>query len=353
MLPALSFTVAYFFWIYFDPPTGPSVPNMAATFGLLVLLTPLNVLVLVPVVLVAIWGIVAPVYFFVMPRLSTGPELLSFIFCFAFVVGLFRGRLAPFKTMTLVMFVMMTGISNQQSYSFTGLVDGALMMLLALASVAVVQTLLCPFRAEQVLLQSARRFFRGCARVACRLARVGAADPARERRLGKQYLESMVLPAPGNMRATQKHLDYGLFPDNSPEKVQRLIDNMQGISNRLQSLELALKKVQCHSSQLPQSLITLGGQSLGVLQRVFERWAAFEPVIEVDEERSELQHLSQNLEHQLDALQAGQDETPISDQMLTDLYTMIGTVRGLIDVMSRAQGAIEQINWQQWATARF
>ena len=165
LLPAVCFTAAYFFWIYFDPPTGPSVPNMAATFGLLVLLTPMNVLVLIPLVLVAIWGIVAPVYFFVMPRLSTGPELLTFIFGFAFVVGLFRGRLAPLKTLTLVMFVMMTGISNQQSYSFMGLVDGALMMLLALCIVAVVQTLLSPLRPEQSLLTSVRRFFRGCARV--------------------------------------------------------------------------------------------------------------------------------------------------------------------------------------------
>ena len=85
------------------------------------------------------------------------------------MVGLFRGRLAPLKTLTLVMFVMMTGISNQQSYSFMGLVDGALMMMLGLGVVAVVQTLLSPFRPEQSPAEQCSPFLSrlrtGCRRI--------------------------------------------------------------------------------------------------------------------------------------------------------------------------------------------
>ncbi len=126
LLPAVCFIVAYVFWIYFDPPTGPSVPSQAATFALLVVLTPMNALVLIPMALVAIWVFLAPVYFLVMPRLSTGPELLTLVFVFAFVVdALLVGRRSPLKVLILALFVMMTGISNQQVYSFTALVDGA------------------------------------------------------------------------------------------------------------------------------------------------------------------------------------------------------------------------------------
>jgi hypothetical protein len=39
--------------------------------------------------------------------------------------------------------------------------------------------------------------------------------------------------------------------------------------------------------------------------------------------------------------------------VLTDLYTLLGSVRGLIDAMANAQAAINQINWQQWAAVRF
>ena len=84
LLPAVSLIVGWFFWIYFNPPTGPSVPNMAVTFGLMAVMTPMNVLRLIPIVFIALWAFVAPVYFLVMPRLSTGPELLALIFVFAF-----------------------------------------------------------------------------------------------------------------------------------------------------------------------------------------------------------------------------------------------------------------------------
>ena len=79
LLPGVCSAAAYFFWISFDPPAGPNVPNIAATFGLVALMASMNVLILIPVVLMAIWGIVAPIYFLVMPRLSTGAELLTFI----------------------------------------------------------------------------------------------------------------------------------------------------------------------------------------------------------------------------------------------------------------------------------
>ncbi len=166
LLPAACFVVAFFYWIHFNPPTGPSVPSMAATFGLMVVLTPMNAAALIPLALVAIGVFVAPVYFLVMPRLSTGPELLALVFTFSFLVStLLVGRLAGLRTIALVMFVMMSGISNDQSYSFNALVDGALMMMLALCVVAIVQSIVSPLKPERTILKSVRRFFRGCERV--------------------------------------------------------------------------------------------------------------------------------------------------------------------------------------------
>ena len=47
----------------------------------------------------------------------------------------------------------------------------------------------------------------------------------------------MVLPVPGQMQTAEKSLEYGLFPDNTPEKVKRLVDSLQSISFNLQALE--------------------------------------------------------------------------------------------------------------------
>ena len=100
-----------------------------------------------------------------MPALSTGFGLLSLIFVYSFVFGYLGGRSPALKSGPIIMFVLMTGISNQQSYSFQGLVDGALMVLLAGVIMTVVFFLFSPMRPEQALLRSLRRFFHGCARV--------------------------------------------------------------------------------------------------------------------------------------------------------------------------------------------
>lgn len=133
LIPSASFIAGWFFWIYFDPPTDPTVPSMSATFGLMVVMTMMRELILVPPLLVAMCGFVVPLYFFVMSRLSTGPELLTLIFLLAFAVSaMLVGRRSLLKTLALAFFVMMTEISNDQSYSFAGLVSGAQMLLLSI-----------------------------------------------------------------------------------------------------------------------------------------------------------------------------------------------------------------------------
>ena len=265
-------------------------------------------------------------------------------------MGLVGGRLAPLKTLALVMFVMMTGISNQRSYSFIGLVDGALMMTLALVVVAVVQTLLCPSRPEQSLLHSVRHFFFGCAKIVGGYSLAAPARQDRGRWLRKRSFESMVLPALRKIQTAQKHLDFKLFPDNPPEKVERLLGSMQNITYRLQALEIAHQHLVQQGFEYPESFAQVDNQVRTALQHVFEGWASLEPRDEFEQQRTSIQNLAQDLRKQLDVLEDRQDS---SDQVLTDLYTLLGSVRGLIEAMETAQDVISQIDWRQWATPRF
>jgi uncharacterized membrane protein YccC len=353
LVPAASFIAAYFFWIYFDPPTGPSVPNMAATFGLLTVMTPMKALVLIPLSLVSVWGFVAPVYFLVMPRLDNGFQLLACIWAFAFAVGsLFVGRKAVLKTIILAMFVMMTGISNQQSYSFIGLVDGTLMIVLAVVIIGVVQALLSPLRPEQALLRNVRRFFHGCARVTGGFVFARPEDRSKGQRIRKRYFESMVLPAPGNIQKAEKGLDYKLYPDNTPEKVQRLRDSMQSIVYRLQALELSHGRISAQSLDVGEPFILLSSKLLETIQRILESWVGFETSDALAEQRNELQKLVAELEQHLDSLEVDSTQDDTDDPIVTG-YTMLGSVRGLIESMAGTQNAMSQINWPALATTKF
>jgi len=134
------------------------------------------------------------------------------------------------------------------------------MILLAGVILAVVYVLFTPLRPEQSLLRSLRRFFRGCARFTESRTLDSAADRPRERESGKRYLESMVLPGPGKIAAVQPHLDYHLHPDNSPEKVQRLYNSVQGIAYRLQSVAVARDRIAKRSSVLPDTFVHSAGK---------------------------------------------------------------------------------------------
>jgi uncharacterized membrane protein YccC len=349
MFPVLCFAAAYVFWIYFDPPTGPSVPNMAATFGLIMLLTPMNAVTILVLLIGAIAVAVAPVYLFVMPRLETGFGLLALIFGYTFTVGLLGQRSPPVKAAVLPMFVMMTGISNEQVYSFLGLVDRAMMMGLGILFVAIVQILLTPSRPERVVVRSVRRFFRGCALITAAFARPRPRQHARARTLRKRYYESMVLPVPRRLQAVEQKLEYGLFPANGPEKVRCLLDALQSLARRLQSLEIAYGRVVRRSAVWSAPLATMGAQIRESLERVFHAWSRLDLAAVVDE-RSALRDLARGLERTLeDQLQSEQ----IDDEALVELYAMLGCARGLIRAAGVTAGAMRSIDWDQWTEARF
>jgi hypothetical protein len=163
----------------------------------------------------------------------------------------------------------------------------------------------------------------------------------------------MILPAMGRLQTTREHLDFRLGPENTPEKVQRLLDGMQSIIYRLQSLEMAHDRITRHSWRVPDSFLPLSHQVQEAFRQIFEHWASLKSGDEREQMRGSLQDLSRDWKEQFDAWEANRDRDFTSDRLLTDLYTLLGSLRGLAEAMSSAQVVISQINWQQWATARF
>jgi hypothetical protein len=349
----LCFIVAYLFWIYTDPPTGPSIPFVTTPFGLVMVLTPFNPMAMLFIMVVSIWVAVAPVYFFVMPALDSGAGLLSLIFLYTFFFGYLGGRSPMLKMGPIIMFVMMTGISNQQTYSFIGLVNGAMMMILGLSILSVVYMLWTPSRPERILLSSLKRFFHGCGHITSGFALDRLKDRVKGRKLRKRYYESMVLPVPIQLQKVEKNLEYKLFPDNTPEKVKLLLDSLQSITFSLQSLEIAYDRVATNCPDLMTSFSPLRKQLRERLQRVFGSWARFQRTDALGDERATLQEISRDLEKQLDMLHYDRDKARTEDRMIRDFYALLGSVRSLIETMADMQGVINQINWDQWARARF
>ncbi|HED18492.1 MAG TPA: hypothetical protein ENI74_03205 [Gammaproteobacteria bacterium] len=331
--PALCWVVAYTFWIYVDPPGGPAVAMIAAAFGLMMLMTPTNLFGLLIVLLLSMFITVAPVYMFIMPALDSGFGLLSLIFIYAFVFAWLGGISPVLKLGPLAMFVMMVDINNDQIYSFIFLVTAGLVMLLGVSIVVIVHRLLSPMHPEKIMLRSVRRFLTGCARI----------TGTRKRKVKRRIFETTILPISAQLSGMERNLDYSQFPDNPPGKVHGLVDNLQSIRFRLQNLDATYGKAVSESPELMQTLAPLNEKWRQHVQNVFEQWARLEKTDTLIEEWNAQASLSQELEQH--------DVT--DDRALQNLYAVVGSTQSLLEAMKELGDSIKQINWNQWAVARF
>lgn len=114
------------------------VPGFPGSFGFLAMLAPISIMVLnsppmspaklvMPVALSILFA--SPIYLFLMPMLDSFRQLALVIFlaCFTIAYALHKPEQALGCTLGLAFFAVVTGISNEQSYSFLSLANTALM----------------------------------------------------------------------------------------------------------------------------------------------------------------------------------------------------------------------------------
>jgi hypothetical protein len=223
----------------------------------------------------------------------------------------------------------------------------------AVGGIAVLLTLVAPSRPEQVLLRSVRRFFEGCMRIVSEFSLSRSDDIAKASGRRKRYYESMILPASAQLQSLEKTLEYKSYPENTPDKVRLMVDGMQSIAFRLQALDIAYMRLVSRSPDRIELFGPLGQQLLEGLQRIFVAWAGFRKIDALEDERAALQQIARELEQRLDARDSSGQSAPRDDQESEDLYLVLGCLRGLIGAMQDTQRSIQQINWGQWAEARF
>jgi hypothetical protein len=348
LFPAICWIAGYTFWVYINPPGGPAIPMMSAIFGLMMVMAPANLFGLLIVLLLSMFVAVAPVYLFLMPTLDSGFGLLALVFVYAFVFAWLGGRSPMLKIGPLAMFIMMVDINNQQNYSFIALVTAGLVMLLGISIVVIVHRLLSPMHPEKILLRSVRRFLFGSARIIDDFRVFSPQQQGRGRKRRKQEFESAILPISAQLSNIEKNLDYPLFPDNTPDKVQYLVNSLQSVRLRLQTLEASFTTAESESPELMQSLEALNEKWRGRIRNVLEKWARLEHTDNIVMKWSTRATLLEEMEQQLNRVTEDFD-----GQALRNLYAVLGSTQSLLEAMKELGDSMQQINWNQWAVARF
>ena len=122
---------------------------------------------------------------------------------------------------------------------------------------------------------------------------------------------------------------------------------------RLQSVEATYSVAESESHELMQSLDSLNAIWRKRIPDILEKWARLEQTDTPAKEWRTHSTLSRDLEQQLGKLQQDNKLGDSDRQDLVNVYAVIGSVQSLLDAISELGDSMKQINWRQWAIARF
>lgn len=353
LFPAICWIAGYTFWYYVNPPGGPAIPMMCASFGLMMVMSPVPLVGLLLVLLLSMFFAVAPVYLFIMPALDSGFGLLALIFVYTFVFGYLGGRSPVLKLGPIAMFVMMVDINNQQVYSFMLLATSGLVMILGVSIVLLVHRLLSPMRPEHILLRSVQRFLGGAANIIGHYQPQSVRQQRRNRRRRKRDFENTILPVSSQLLKLEKSLDYSLFPDNTPDKVQLLVDNLQAVRLRLQSLEATYTDAESSMGSLMHNLSGMGDTWTRRLVDTLTHWSHLDFASDNVNAWRDQSAFALDMEQRLAQLQQLDGLNRKDQRSLHSLFAFIGSTQSLLDALGELEDSMQQLNWGQWSTARF
>ncbi len=221
--------IAFLIWVYVNPPGHSAYPMMATIFALIVALVPTAS----PILLFLSWGggiaFAGVLYVFVLPHLSGFAELAAFLFAAFFVMHylLAAPRLTIARFFAMVSFLIVIGIDNQQSYSFSQYANDAIWILLSLTLAVVVAAVTISPRPEKAFLRLLRRYFLQAEFVMARLALNWDQEHGLAGRLKTAFARNDLLELPAKLAAIAPHIDYRTLSGDTPEQVQALVTSLK------------------------------------------------------------------------------------------------------------------------------
>jgi hypothetical protein len=347
--------VAYFIWIYVDPPGHASFALMATVFALIFAMIPQlsPTSILLPFACGTVFAGV--LYVFVMPQLSTYGQLGLMIFIVtAAIYYLFaEPRQALAKLGAIVPFVSLTSIENQQTYSFAVYANSAAMIMLAISLNVIMAYIPTSPRPEKVFMRLFARFFGQVDFLLSRFALDWEQTAGVTDRLKAIFYSSNLLELSQKLTAYGRRIDSQSFPDNSPVKVQALTTNLGALAFRMKEVVEVREHPQAELV-VRELLDDLRAWRLAILHPI-RLWA--ENPEEAARQGTDLQV---SLTQRLAKLEARVEESfqrarqgELGAQDYENLYRLLGSFRGLSEACVAFAGIARDVKWGQWREARF
>ena len=349
----LSFCIGFVIWVFINPTTGQSIPEMFGILGILVVSSKMDAHKLLLVMLfftIALVVLIAPIYFFLMPAITTGLEILSLIFIFSFIAGMIGIKIKFLKLILLLSLYALVGITNEQTYSLFTIADGIFLLSFALVGLAAIYYVINPRTVEQNLMHRTSVFFNGCNKVIQNINVHSSELNFTTFKVKKWYYDSIVAPLPDELRGLKKNVDYKKFPENSPDDVNDLINGIQNISYKLHDLELLDRRFVKHKDKFDGLFDDIFLQLQNELSQIFTDWTQLKSGSALHDKN--IVKIHKDLNKKLDILEKKANANKDND-VIQNSYLFMSGVRGLVTAMSITQKTIMEIDWSVYQEKQF
>ena len=293
------------------------------------------------------------VYIFVLPKLSSfiGLGALLFTVTFAICYLFAAPQQALGRALGLAMFIAITAIDNQQSYSFLHVADTAMVFPLFFALLMMAAYIPYPPLPERVFLRLLTRYFRSAGYLVSTLGKDPQQPLTRREAWRKRYHAQQIATLPGKLGIWGKIIDPRLFPATDPKQVQALVVNMHALSFRISALIEARQHAQ--AELLARELTQDVRRWREAIQVLFRNWSQ-------QPEKTPAQPLEQRLQTLLATLEARISESfeKIGKEKLMredyqNFYRLLGAFRGLSEALVSYADLSGRMSLAQWRESRF
>ena len=345
--------LAFLIWVYIDPPGHDGFVVLTVSMGLGMARFPqLRVsTAFLPVTLSCLFA--GGLYLLVMPHLSGYLQLGTMIFIAIFGIAyIFSApRQALSRIMALIFFAVITGINNQQTYSFGQVANTTLETVLIIALLVVTWYIPYNRQTEKMFLRLLRRFFRQAGFLVSpptlSLGQTTGVAVRWERLRNRNDLLSI----PGQLGTWGAMVDQRKFVGGSPGQLQLLATRLHMLAHRLQEL------FETRRSPQAQFLVQELGEYIREwrfkLQEVFQLLSEDPAAGKQEALRTRLDRNLEQMEVRIKEALNKADEGQLSDRDGENFYRLLGAYRCVSEAAVAYAGIAGAIDWMPWYEERF
>jgi hypothetical protein len=346
--------LSYLAVIYIDGiPGGATLVTVSTVFGMIMATIPQASFTLLIAPITASIFIATLIYIFVLPQLSSffGLGLLifavTFIFCYMFA----KPQQALGRAFGLAMFVMISSISNEQTYNFLVPANTAMMFPFVFLILAI--TAYIPFspHPEHAFLRLRNRFFRHCEFIISSLTEDRQQSVTGMNHWIRYSRTQDFASLPKKLGIFGKHIDINRLPGTKIDQVQSIVSTLQILVFRIQDLLEVRSRHQADSllNPLKDDAAAWRNKLVKTLQQLSK-----DPSFGKGELlRSGLDELMVNMEKRIKETLDQTDEGQLTATESENFYGLLGAYRSVSEALVDYAEKAEVIDWDYWREGRF